>query len=104
MKTIEDHKRDWRETNTPLGRALGYPECCIKEFCAQPPIVLKNKKPTKDDRRRYKAGCIDGVFSGFIPCAFHARKITMGKITLQSLIFGRDPSFPPFPHEKGLAQ
>jgi hypothetical protein len=99
MKTLEQHKKDWYEENYPLGRDLGYPDCCIKEFCDQPPALLRQrKKPTKDDQRRYKAGCINGEFTGFIPCAFHAREIVMGKITLESLIKNRHEMFPPFPH------
>lgn len=100
-KSIKEHQDDWFEENAPFGRALGYPECCIKEFCAQPPILLKQgKKPTKDDIRRYKMSCIDGQSTGFFPCAFHAREIAMGKITLASLIKNRSDEFPPFPNHK----
>ena|ERR1043166_4899858 len=96
---LQKLKDDWFAENAPLGKKLGYPECCIKEFCDQPPALLKSRKnPTKDDKRRYKAGCVDGQFTGFIPCARHAKEITMGKITLQSLIKNRDPEFPPFPN------
>lgn len=101
IKNLKQHIENWTAENTPLGKDLGYPDCCIKEFCNQPPALLNHqKKPTKDDIRRYKAGCIDGEFSGFIPCAFHAREITMGKITLQSLIKDRSPEFSPFPNHK----
>jgi hypothetical protein len=98
-KTMQEHKDAWFEENAPFGKELGYPECCIKEFCDQPPALLKrNKTPSKDDKRRYKAGCINGNFTGFIPCAFHAKEITMGKITLQSLIQNRNKDFNPFPN------
>jgi hypothetical protein len=100
MATIEEHKKTWFEENAPFGKDLGYPDCCIKEFCNQPPVVLRNSKPTKDDQRRYRAGCIDGNFTGFIPCAAHAREIVMGKITLLSLIKDRNISYPPFPNHK----
>lgn len=100
MNTLKEQQKAWHEENAPFGRALGYPECCIKEFCDQPPALLKKSKPTKDDIRRYKAGCLDGQFTGFIPCAFHAREITMGKITLESLISNRSNEFPPFPIHK----
>ena len=93
MNAIEQ----WTNENAPFGRELGYPECCIKEFCNQPPVVLKNSKPTPNDIRRYKAGCINGIFTGFIPCIHHANKIISGTITLEKLIQNRNPNFPPFP-------
>lgn len=77
--------KKWTEENKPIGEMLGYPDCCIKEFCQQPPQLMKGN-PTKDDIMRYKAGCINGVFTGFIPCAEHAKQILQGKITLESLI------------------
>lgn len=98
MKSIKQEQDEWYEINAPLGRDLGYPDCCIREFCLQPPALLKRSNPTKDDIRRYKAGCISGKFTGLIPCAFHAREIAMGKITLESLIKNRNNKFPPFPH------
>lgn len=76
IKRLQDK---WYEENAPFGKELGYPECCIKEFCLQPPEVLKYSKPTKDDITRYKAGCIDGQFTGFIPCVEHAKQIMNGK-------------------------
>lgn len=98
-KTMQEHKDAWFEENAPFGKELGYPDCCIKEFCDQPPALLRRmKEPTKDDKRRYKAGCINGEFTGFIPCAFHAKQITMGKITLQSLIQNRSEKFGQFPN------
>lgn len=95
-------QREWFKENAPLGRELGYPECCIKEFCDQPPALLKERErnhqqPSKDDMRRYKAGFINGEFTGFIPCCFHAKQITTGKISLSDLIVGRNEDFPPFP-------
>lgn len=98
MKNLKQHIEYWTIENTPLGKELGYPDCCIKEFCNQPPELLNHGKPSKDDLRRYKAGCINGQFTGFIPCAFHAREITMGRITLQSLIKNRNQNLPPFPN------
>lgn len=84
---------NWTNENAPLGRDLGYPECCIKEFCEQPPQLMKGK-PTKDDRRRYKAAHIDGHFTGFIPCRKHAKEITMRRIKLSDLITNRTFSIP----------
>lgn len=98
MKNLQKHIDEWTAENEPLGKKLGYPDCCIKEFCAQPPVLLKHIKPSKDDKRRYNAAHINGQFTGFIPCAFHAKQITTGKITLQSLINGRSSEFPPFPN------
>ena len=98
MKTLKEQQDEWFNINAPFGKDLGYPDCCIKEFCDQPPEWLKKQKsPSKIDLRRYKAGCINGQFTGFIPCAFHAKEITMGRITLNSLINNRDKEFPPFP-------
>lgn len=99
MKTDQQLKDEWFAENAPLGKKLGYPDCCIKAFCDQPPVILKRSagNPSKDDKRRYKAGCINGVFTGFVPCADHAKQITMGKITLESLITNRDKEFAPFP-------
>lgn len=91
-------KEKWRIENEPFGKALGYPDCCIKEFCDQPPALLERSIPTKNDKRRYKAGCVDGVFAGFIPCAIHAKKIIAGEITLLSLIKNRNGDYPPFPY------
>lgn len=98
IKNLEKHIKEWTEENTPLGKELGYPDCCIKEFCNQPPVLLRNSKPKKDDQRRYKAGCINGVFTGFIPCKMHAREIVMGKIKLENLINNRSNDFPNFPN------
>lgn len=98
---IKKLKQQWYDENAPFGRELGYPECCIKEFCDQPPALLKKSVASKDDKRRYKAGCIDGKFTGFIPCKLHAREIVSGKITLASLIHNRNKEFPPFPISPG---
>ena len=96
-KTLKQQQDEWFEINSPLGKELGYPECCVKEFCAQPPELLKKGNPSKSDIMRYKAGCVNGVFSGFIPCAFHARQVVSKKITLHSLITNRNKDFPLFP-------
>lgn len=97
----EDLKRlqeQWLKINEPIGKQLGYPDCCIKEFCDQPPELLKNGTPTKDDKRRFKAACINGEFTGFIPCKNHAKEIIAGTITLSDLIKDRDKDLPIFPH------
>ncbi len=97
-KSLKQLQEEWFEENAPLGRALGYPDCCIKEFCDQPPVLLKQrKKASKEDIRRYRAGCIGGKFTGFVPCNQHAIEIVSGRITLQSLISNRSLKFPTFP-------
>jgi len=98
INNLQKHIEEWTNENTPFGKALGYPDCCIKEFCNQPPILLKHSKPSKDDIRKYKAGFLNGQFTGFIPCLFHAKEIIAGKITLQSLIKNRNPKFSAFPY------
>ena len=98
MKTLKEFQEEWFEENAPFGRELGYPECCIKAFCDQPPALLKNSVATIDDKWRYVAGFKNGKFTGFIPCSFHAQQITMGKIKLESLITNRNKDFPPFPN------
>lgn len=91
ISNLQKLKDDWFTINEPVGKGFGYPDCCIKEFCAQPPELLKylertKKGPTKDDLRRYHAGCINGVFTGFVPCVSHAKEILSGRITIASLI------------------
>lgn len=97
MSYIENCKKKWFDINQPIGKKLGYPDCCIKEFCDQPPELLKITGATKKDRRRYRAGHIEGHYTGFIPCYYHAEQIRKGRITLNSLIKDRDGTLPPFP-------
>jgi hypothetical protein len=97
MKTLKEQQDEWFKINAPFGKELGYPDCCIKEFCDQPPELLHNNEPTKDDIGRYEAGCINGDFTGFIPCVKHSKEILSGKITLASLITNRNKDFPQFP-------
>ncbi len=50
MKTLKEEQQEWFAENAPYGKELGYPDCCIKEFCNQPPALLnKMKYPSKDD-------------------------------------------------------
>lgn len=101
MENLKQLQQDWQRENEPLGRKLGYPECCIKAFCDQPPALLKNRAPTQEDKMRYEAGCINGEFTGFIPCTYHAKEIIQGRMTLYSLIRNRDKQFPAFPGANG---
>jgi hypothetical protein len=90
---------EWTEQNTPLGIELGYPECCIVDFCTKPPLFMELNEPTKDDIKQYHAGCIDGKFTGFIPCKEHAEQILNNEITIDSLISkNRNKMFPKFPN------
>jgi len=85
---------------TELGKALGYPECCILEFCDSiERTAVKEQQPNKKDKKRLKAAHVDGQFLGFIPCLTHAKKINQGKIKLEDLVDTKQRSneFPPFP-------
>ncbi|MDD3686863.1 MAG: hypothetical protein PHE56_08870 [Bacteroidales bacterium] len=95
--TIEMFRKNWHIINDPIGKTLGYPDCCIKEFGDDAPELMLNSEPTEEHKLRYEAGCIDGVFTGFIPCVFHAKQILAGEITLASLIKDRNEFVPPFP-------
>lgn len=95
---VHNWKKKWRQINAPMGKKLGYPDCCIKAFCDQPPQLINLIGVGKDGKMRYDAACVDGEFKGFIPCAEHAKKILNGEITLESLIVNRDPELPPFPN------
>lgn len=94
FKNIEDEI--WFEQNFQIGELMGYPNCCIKEFCDQPPSLMKNKLPTQNDKKRFKAAHINGVWSGFIPCVKHANLILSKKIKLSDLIKNRSKDLPPF--------
>lgn len=94
----EEAKRKWYNENAPLGKDLGFPQCCINEFCAQPPQVLKRTKLTAADYARYDASLIDGKQTGFFPCAAHAKQILSGEIKLADLIQNRNSQLPPFPN------
>lgn len=88
--------QDWTDRNKPIGEEFGYPECCIHAFCQQPPQLMQGQ-PSQQDIMRYKAGCINGKFTGFIPCEAHARQILSGKVMLESLIRNRTIKTP-FPY------
>lgn len=87
----------WKKENFPIGVQLGYPQCCIDEFCVQSPRYLKANSAKPKDFLRYKAAHLNGVFTGFIPCYKHAALILENQIRLQDLIQKRDKNFPPFP-------
>lgn len=96
---IDKITEEWTKENKPLGQALGYPDCCITAFCNQPPEAFQNKKLSPEDIDRFNASFLNGEFTGFIPCAQHARQILDGKITLASLIDNnkRIAGLPAFP-------
>jgi hypothetical protein len=71
LKGVQD---DWFKINEPSGKACGYPDCCIREFGNDSPEALKNREITKDDVMRFNAACINGKFTGFIPCKEHAKQ------------------------------
>ena len=49
-------------------------------------------------RLKYDAACIDGKYTGFIPCSKCAEKIMKGEIKVQDLIKNRWFLFEPFPN------
>lgn len=93
-----EFRRGWQMENTIMGRALGYPECCIKEFCDKTPDDLSGEV-SEDDKMRMKAAMLNGKFSGFVPCKFHAAEILKGHVTLPDLIVYRAAYLRPFPNE-----
>ena len=96
------HIKAWKKINEPYGIELGYPKCCIKEFCDYPPVWIRFLRmkniPIPNGRLKYDAGCIDGKYTGFIPCKKHAEQIINGNIKLEDLIKNRFPLFQPFPY------
>jgi hypothetical protein len=61
-----------------LGIYFGYPECCIKAFCAD----TKNN----NNKNLLKRSISD---SGFIPCPKHYSEIKTGDIRLRDIIKNR---------------
>jgi hypothetical protein len=95
---MHPEQKQWIEINTPLGIALGYPECCVKNFGLHSPGYMRAGHADRTKMQEcYKAGCIDGKFTGFIPCYTHAVQINSGKIKLTDLVKNRSSEFPPFP-------
>jgi len=93
---VLQHK--WFRINAPTGILLGYPKCCINAFCAQPPELLQQSIPSAQDKLRYEAACIDGKFTGFIPCYKCAQLVISGKIKLSQLIRNRAEYMAQFPN------
>lgn len=81
-----------------LGKELGYPTCCIKEFIYSQKRFDSGKGATRKDKARVKAAHINGEFTGFIPCFEHAKKINNGNLKLEEIIKERKEGFPPFPY------
>lgn len=96
-KKMDQAKAEWREENYDFGISLGYPECCVEQFCNEPPLFLKNTKRRIIDVDRYNSAFINGEYTGFIPCDKHATEIISGKLLLQDLVQNRDDKFRPFP-------
>lgn len=88
---------EWRQENEPIGKELGYPQCCIDAFCNQPPHVMRNTLPSEDDHIRMRAAYINDFYTGFIPCIEHAKEVLWGKKTLPELIQNRSLRYPEFP-------
>ena len=62
-----------------FGKYFGFPKCCRKAF----------EKSKEDWELRCKAGELNGVGTGFVPCAWHAQLVVAGKVRLQDLIRNR---------------
>lgn len=90
-------KNEWYAINAPIGKRLGYPQCCIDAFCNQPPGSFAGKTPSIADKERVRASYVGKYYTGFIPCHEHAIQVLSGKIALFQLIKNRDTSLPPFP-------
>jgi len=91
--------KKWTEENKPVGIELGYPECCVKEFCDLSPRVMATRKPKKEDQQKLRAAHIGDKYTGFIPCAKHAKQINRGEITLAFLVTNRASWCRSFPNE-----
>lgn len=97
--TLNEDQQRWYNENAELGRELGYPECCIIEFAMDCPEEIKKRgKPTPVMILRYRMGCIDGKFTGFIPCHKHASLLFFRLTSFKKLIKNRSPLFPDFPY------
>ena len=73
---------------TKLGKRLGYPECCIKEFVAR---CNSFKFTTKRIPYRVSKN------TGFVPCSYCSWKILTKQCTLEDLIQNRKVKTP-FPN------
>lgn len=96
---IVELQNHWKAENEEFGLALGYPRCCVDEFCFEHPELIKAFGTDENDELRLKSSYIDGRYTGFIPCLEHARQITSGHITLADLINNRSSEFPDFPDD-----
>ena len=98
MRVSYPDQSAWKNENESFGQKLGYPQCCIDEFCLQSPRYLKANKAQPKDFLRYRAAFLNGKYTGFIPCYAHAVKVLNGEIQLQDLISQeRSSEFLPFP-------
>lgn len=100
------HVKAWSKINYDYGIELGYPKCCVREFCQYPPVFVRwhgiKGIPILHGKLKFDAGCVDGKYTGFIPCTKHAHQVRDGKIKLESLISNRWFLFQPFPYEGGF--
>ena len=92
----------WNNENYQIGIDLGYPKCCVQSFCLYPPSLLNNElfNTSKQHGLRFKAGHINGKFTGFISCTKCAKKVLNGKIPLIGLIKNRKPQYGQFKVEQ----
>ncbi len=94
--TNED--KTWIQTSIDSGNKYGFPKCCIDDFIAKPPSVMKNKAPSPGDKLRFEMSIVNGKQTGFFPCLIHAKMIQSKIITLGSLIdYKKRQDEKPFP-------
>ena len=65
------------------GRALGYPECCTRQF------VRNMRKAPEFGPIHHRSQWKAGARTGFIPCRRCAAKVNKGKVRLEDLIQNR---------------
>lgn len=94
-------KDEFIRVSRESGKKYGYPQCCIDEFCNQPPSYFEDQHPEDEikNKTRWLAAQFNGKFSGFIPCYVHAKEILSGKIKLHELVSKTPERTVPFPYD-----
>ena len=100
---MTEFDKNWIAESVESGNKYGFPKCCIAEFIAKTPSMMKNSKPTTNDILRFEMAKINGNYTGFIPCLNHAKMIKAKKITLPELIdYKKREEFMPFPYGRSF--
>ncbi len=98
-RQIKEYQDKWYIINQPTGKALGYPDCCVKAFCDNAPEIMEVYGLSEEDHVRHEAAFMNGEYTGFIPCRAHAKQIIAGEVKIQDLIKNRSENYYPFPSE-----